>query len=52
MGPIRTFALLEMAWYIAIQHHGNPASQHVTASYVTKFESQSFTALKNWGSLC
>ncbi len=27
---------------IAIQHHDNPMSQHGIASYVTKFESQSF----------
>jgi len=31
-----------MAWYIAIQHHDNPVTQHGLASYVTKFESQSF----------
>ncbi len=39
---IRTFALLEMAWYIAIQDHDNPVTQHGLASYATKFESQSF----------
>ncbi len=31
-----------MAWYIAIQEHHNPLSQHGIASYVTKFESHSF----------
>ena len=31
-----------MAWYIAIHDHDNPVSQHGLASYVTKFESQSF----------
>ncbi len=34
--------MLEMAWYIAIQHHDNPLTQHGIASYVTKFESKSF----------
>ena len=33
---IRIFALLEMAWYIAIQHHDNPVTQHGFASYTTK----------------
>ncbi len=32
----------EMAWYIAIHDHDNPVTQHGLASYVTKFESQSF----------
>jgi len=31
-----------MAWYIAIHDHDNPVTQHGLASYVTKFESQSF----------
>ena len=31
-----------MAWYIDIQHNDNPVTQHGLASYVTKFESQSF----------
>ncbi len=31
-----------MAWYIAIQDHHNPLSQHAIASYMTKSESQSF----------
>jgi len=35
---IRTFALLEMAWYIAIHDQDNPVTQHGLASYVTKFE--------------
>ena len=40
-----------MAWYIAIQDHHNPLSQHGIASYVTKFESQSFRLhFKTWGS--
>ncbi len=34
--------MLEMAWCIAIQDYDNPVSQHGVASYVTKFESQSF----------
>ena len=40
--PIRTFALLEMARCIAIQDHDKPVTQHGLASYVSKFESQSF----------
>ena len=39
---IRTFALLEMAWYIAIHDHDNPMPQHGLENYVTKFESHSF----------
>ncbi len=31
-----------MAWYIAIHDHDKPVTQHGLASYVTKFESQSF----------
>ena len=45
---IRTFALLEMAKYNAIQDHHNPSSQHGTASYVTKFESKSFKLRSNF----
>jgi len=42
-----------MVWYIAIQDHHNPLSQHGIASYMTKVESQSFRfQFKNWGSLC
>jgi len=41
-----------MAWYIAIQDHHNPLSQHGIASYVTKFESQSFRFHSNFGVLC
>ncbi len=48
---IRTLALLQMAWYIAIQHHHNPLSQHDIASYVyvTKFESHSFRLHSKFG---
>ena len=46
---IRTFALLEMGKYIAIQDHHNPLSQHGIASYVTKFESKSFRLRSNFG---
>jgi len=38
-----------MAWYIAIQDHHNSLSQHGTASYVTKFESQSFRLYSIFG---
>ena len=31
-----------MSWYIVIQNYYNPVSQHGIASYVPKFESQSF----------
>ncbi len=46
---MRTFALLEMAKYIAIQDHHNPLSQHGIASYVTKFESKSIRLRSNFG---
>ena len=50
---IRTFALLEMAKYIAIQDHHNSLSQHGISSYVTKFESKSFRLRSNFGvALC
>jgi len=38
-----------MAWYIAIQSHDTPASQHNIASYVTKFESKSFRPRSKFG---
>ena len=42
-----------MARCIAIQDHDIPVTQHGLASYVTKFESQSFRLRsKIWGSLC
>ncbi len=47
--PIRTFALLEMARCIAIQDHDKPVTQHGLASYVTKFESQSFRLRSKFG---
>ncbi len=41
--------MLEMAWYIAIQHHDNSVSQHGIASHVTKFESHSFRLHSTFG---
>ncbi len=46
---IRTFALLEMAWYIAIHDHDISVTQHGLASYVTKFESRSFRLRSKFG---
>ncbi len=40
---------MEMAWYITIQDYDNPVSQHGIASYVTKFESQSFRLSSKFG---
>ncbi len=36
-----------MAWYIAIHDHDISVTQHGLASYVTKFESQSFRLRSN-----
>jgi len=41
--------LLEMAWYIAIHDHDISVTQHGLASYVTKFESQSFRLRSKFG---
>ena len=41
--------MLEMAWYVDIQHNDNPVTQHGLASYVTKFESQSFRLRSKFG---
>jgi len=41
--------LLEMAWYIAIHDHDILVTQHGLASYVTKFESQSFRLRSKFG---
>jgi len=38
-----------MARCIAIQDHDNPVTQHGLASYVTKFESQSFRLRSKFG---
>jgi len=38
-----------MAWCIDIQHNDNPVTQHGLASYVTKFESQSFRLGSKFG---
>jgi len=40
--PTYALAVTTTAWYIAIQYHDNPVSQHGTASYLTEFKSQSF----------
>ena len=37
------------AWHNAIQNYYNPVSQHGIASYVIKFESQSFRLRSNFG---
>ena len=38
-----------MAWYIAIHDHDISVTQHGLASYVTKFESQSFRLRSKFG---
>ncbi len=41
--------MLEMAWYIAIHDHDISVTQHGLASYMTKFESQSFRLRSKFG---
>ena len=49
---IRTFALLRTPWCFAIHEHDNSMTQHGLASFVSKFERQSFLLLgKSQGSL-
>jgi len=38
-----------MAWYIAIHDHDVSVTQHGRASYMTKFESQSFRLRSKFG---
>ena len=49
ISPDQDICIADMSWYIAIQNYYNPVNQHDIASYVTKFESQSFRLRSNFG---